>query len=74
MVSPARSPFSPSGYQIAVLVPCHNEALTVSKVVQDFQRVLPQSQVYVYDNRSTDDRRCFRARRCAERRHRQTLR
>jgi len=54
MVSPARSPFSLSGYQIAVLVPCHNEALTVSKVVQDFQRVLPQSHVYVYDNRSTD--------------------
>lgn len=40
--------------QIAVLIPCYNEAKTVQKVVQDFRRVLPQATVYVYDNNSTD--------------------
>lgn len=41
--------------RIAVLVPCHNEALTVGKVVRDFRRELPGAVVYVYDNCSTDD-------------------
>ena len=40
---------------IAVLVPCHNEALTVARVVQEFQRTLPNAVVFVYDNASTDD-------------------
>ena len=39
---------------IAVLVPCYNEALTIAKVVSDFRAVLPGSQVYVYDNNSSD--------------------
>lgn len=41
-------------YRIAVIVPCYNEELTIAQVVQGFQQVLPQAQVYVYDNRSTD--------------------
>lgn len=43
--------------KIAVLIPCRNEALTIAKVVQDFQQVLPgkNTTVYVYDNDSTDD-------------------
>jgi len=40
---------------VAVLVPCHNEGSTVSKVVTDFRRNLPQAQIFVYDNNSTDD-------------------
>jgi glycosyltransferase involved in cell wall biosynthesis len=40
--------------RIAVLVPCRNEAATVSKVVSDFRAALPQAVVYVYDNGSTD--------------------
>ena len=40
--------------QIAVLIPCYNEAPTVGKVVSDFRRVLPEATVYVYDNNSTD--------------------
>lgn len=39
---------------IAVLIPCYNEATTIDKVVSDFRRVLPQAQIYVYDNNSTD--------------------
>ena len=40
--------------EIAVLVPCFNEAVTVGKVVDDFRRVLPDATVFVYDNNSTD--------------------
>ena len=42
--------------KIAVLIPCYNEALTIGKVVADFQRVLPEGGViYVYDNNSADE-------------------
>lgn len=40
---------------IAVLIPCYNEARTVTKVVQDYRAVLPEATIYVYDNNSTDD-------------------
>lgn len=38
----------------AVLLPCYNEELTIGKVVTDFQTVLPNATIYVYDNNSTD--------------------
>ena len=38
----------------AVLIPCYNESLTIEKVVRDFKRVLPDADIYVYDNNSTD--------------------
>lgn len=38
----------------AVLIPCYNEAKTVEKVVKDFKKVLPDADIYVYDNNSTD--------------------
>jgi len=41
--------------RIAVLIPCHNEALTVAKVVADFRAALPQAVIYVFDNASSDD-------------------
>ena len=40
--------------QIAVLIPCYNEEKTVEKVVRDFQKVLPEAVIYVYDNNSSD--------------------
>ena len=39
---------------IAVLIPCYNEELTIGKVVSDFKNALPESVIYVYDNNSTD--------------------
>lgn len=39
---------------IAVLIPCYNESLTVAKVIDDFRVALPQADIYVYDNNSTD--------------------
>lgn len=38
----------------AVLIPCYNESLTIEKVVRDFRQVLPEADIYVYDNNSTD--------------------
>jgi glycosyltransferase involved in cell wall biosynthesis len=40
---------------IAVLIPCHNEALAIAKVVSDFRRALPDAGIFVYDNNSTDN-------------------
>ncbi len=40
--------------KIAVLIPCYNEARTIEKVVKDFRAALPQADIYVYDNNSTD--------------------
>ena len=39
---------------VAILLPCYNEAKTIEKVVKDFRRELPEAVVYVYDNNSTD--------------------
>ena len=39
---------------IAVLIPCYNEAKTIAKVVRDYRAVLPEADIYVYDNNSTD--------------------
>lgn len=44
-----------SAPQIAVLVPCFNEAVTIGEVVSDFRKHLPDATIYVYDNNSTDD-------------------
>ncbi|MBQ6342290.1 MAG: glycosyltransferase [Anaerolineaceae bacterium] len=38
----------------AVLIPCYNESPTIEKVIRDFQRVMPDADIYVYDNNSTD--------------------
>ena len=40
---------------IAVLLPCHNEAITIADVVADFREALPAARIYVFDNASTDD-------------------
>ena len=40
--------------KIAVLIPCYNESKTIEKVVKDYKSVLPEADIYVYDNNSTD--------------------
>src|SRR5262249_20497550 len=40
--------------RIAVLIPCFQEEKTIGKVVRDFKRLLPEAQVYVFDNNCTD--------------------
>ncbi|NJQ01705.1 glycosyltransferase family 2 protein [Streptomyces zingiberis] len=39
---------------IACVVPCHNEEAAVSTVVRDLRAALPEAEIYVYDNNSTD--------------------
>ena len=38
----------------AVLIPCYNEETAIPQVIADFRRVLPQAEIYVYDNNSKD--------------------
>lgn len=40
--------------KIAVLIPCYNESKTIKKVVSDYKKVLPEADIYVYDNNSSD--------------------
>ena len=40
--------------KIAVLIPCYNESKTIEKVVKDYKKVLPEADIYVYDNNSKD--------------------
>ena len=40
--------------KIAVLIPCYNESATIQKVVKDFKQVLPEADIYVFDNNSVD--------------------
>ncbi len=41
--------------KIAILIPCYNEGQTIEKVVKDYQQVLPEATIYVYDNNSKDE-------------------
>ena len=41
--------------QIAVLIPCYNEAQTIQMVITSFKKNLPSAAIYVYDNNSTDE-------------------
>jgi hypothetical protein len=43
-----------NGLQVAVLLPCYNEAATIAAVVRGFREALPGAAIYVYDNNSTD--------------------
>jgi glycosyltransferase involved in cell wall biosynthesis len=45
---------SPKQPRIAVLIPCFNEAASIASVVQGFRSVLPQAEIFVFDNNSTD--------------------
>jgi glycosyltransferase involved in cell wall biosynthesis len=40
--------------RIAVIVPCYNEAITIAQVIRDFRAALPDAQIHVFDNNSTD--------------------
>jgi hypothetical protein len=40
---------------IAVLIPCFNEASTIGEVVKSFRVALPNARIYVYDNNSHDN-------------------
>ena len=43
-----------SNEKIAVLIPCYNESKTIEKVIKDYKKELPEADIYVYDNNSSD--------------------
>lgn len=45
----------PNYSNVAVIIPCYNEAVTIATVVKDFKNALPGSRVFVFDNNSSDD-------------------
>lgn len=40
---------------IAVILPCYNEGLTIGDVVRRFRETLPGARIYVFDNNSNDN-------------------
>lgn len=56
------SPSTPASFSesrravtVAVLLPCHNEGLSIRGVVNGFRKAIPDAVIFVYDNRSTDN-------------------
>jgi glycosyltransferase involved in cell wall biosynthesis len=48
-------PVADAWTDVAVIIPCHNEAASIAQVVADFRRALSGARVVVVDNASTDD-------------------
>jgi glycosyltransferase involved in cell wall biosynthesis len=42
-------------HEVAVIIPCFNEAHSIAEVVRGFKAALPSARIYVFDNNSTDD-------------------
>lgn len=42
------------GHRVAVVLPCHNEETAIAQVIKDFHNALPEAQIFVFDNASTD--------------------
>jgi len=40
--------------KIAVLIPCYNEELTIGRIIGSFRALLPNADIFVYDNNSID--------------------
>ncbi|RAN37567.1 hypothetical protein HY11_08755 [Hyphomonas pacifica] len=40
--------------KIAIILPCHNEEASIAQVIQEFREVLPQADIFVCDNNSSD--------------------
>ncbi len=40
--------------RVAVLLPCYNEEQSIGQTISSFRAVLPNAEIYVYDNNSSD--------------------
>jgi len=45
----------PCPLRIAAVIPCFNEALAITQVVEEVRAALPEAEIHVFDNNSTDD-------------------
>ncbi len=41
--------------RIAVLIPCHNEGITIAETIRAFKTELPEAEIHVFDNNSSDN-------------------
>lgn len=41
--------------RIAVVIPCLNEQAAIGKVVEDFKKAIPQAEIHIFNNASTDN-------------------
>jgi glycosyltransferase involved in cell wall biosynthesis len=44
----------PGHQKIAVIIPCYNEGVAIGTVIAQFRHELPQADIHVFDNNSTD--------------------
>ncbi|MEL6790276.1 MAG: glycosyltransferase [Pseudomonadota bacterium] len=44
----------PTDHDVAILLPCYNEAQSIARVIFDFRKALPGTRIFVFDNNSTD--------------------
>jgi glycosyltransferase involved in cell wall biosynthesis len=54
--TPAKAKPQPvaQGLRVAVLLPCYNEEAAIVQTIAGFRAALPDADIYVYDNNSTD--------------------
>src|SRR5260370_10211058 len=51
---PGKEPNPLARPRVAVVLPCHNEAAAIARVVGEFRAALPHARIIVFDNASTD--------------------
>ena len=42
-------------HKIAIIIPCYNEGLTITATVLGLHATVPEAEIFVYDNNSSDD-------------------
>ena len=48
---------APASPDIAIIIPCYNEAATIGSVIKGLREIRSDLSIYVYDNNSTDESR-----------------
>ena len=46
---------APANTDIAIIIPCYNEAATIGSVIKGLRKARSDLSIYVYDNNSTDE-------------------
>lgn len=55
MTTASTALLDPDAIRIAVVIPCYNEAAAIALTLDEMRLALPQAQLYVFDNASSDD-------------------
>ena len=41
-------------FRIVLIIPCYNEELSILNVINDYRKFLPNAEIYIFDNNSSD--------------------